>query len=68
MKAKPKNPEVRYSNIEPRPRPKRAKPPKVYIPNAARAVCNGYIATILNGRRIVAFYTSGQPLKGKIEA
>lgn len=34
------------------------------IPNNQRAICNGKIATIHNGRRIVRIYQSGEPLVG----
>lgn len=40
---------------------------KKYIPNKNRAIVNGKIATIVNGRRVVHIYRSGEPLKGKIQ-
>lgn len=36
------------------------------IPNKERAICDGKIATYCNGRRVVNFYRSGQPLVGKV--
>lgn len=49
-------------------KPKRQKKPKKreYVPNSARAVTNGHIVTIYQGKRIVRYYTSGQPLVGRI--
>lgn len=38
-----------------------------YIPNRKRAIITGYIATIQNGRRIIRYYVSGEPLKGRLE-
>lgn len=42
------------------------KPKRKKIPNAARAIINGKIATIYHGRRVINFYTSGQTLIGRI--
>lgn len=36
------------------------------VPNSQRAICNGKIATIKNGRRIVRVYQSGAKLDGEI--
>lgn len=30
------------------------------------AICDAKFATIYNGRRVIQFYRSGQPLKGKM--
>lgn len=38
-----------------------------YIPNKDRAITNAKIATVLDGKRLVKKYRSGEPLKGKIE-
>lgn len=43
------------------------KPNRKYVPNRRRAIITGHIATIYNGRRIIRFYISGEPLKGRIE-
>lgn len=40
---------------------------KKRIPNRERAIINGKIATIYNGRRVIHIYRSGEPLKGKIQ-
>jgi hypothetical protein len=39
---------------------------KESIPNSQRAICNGKIATIHKGQRIVQAYQSGQQLVGSI--
>lgn len=46
-------------------KPRRKEKPKK-IPNSARAICEGKIATIFMGRRVVNYYRSGQPLMGRI--
>lgn len=40
--------------------------PQKKIPNKSRAVCAGFYAVIINGRRFVIWHYSGQPLKGEI--
>jgi hypothetical protein len=35
------------------------------IPKKCRAIISGQIATIYKGQRIVQYYESGEPLKGK---
>jgi hypothetical protein len=36
------------------------------LPNSKRAITNGKIATIHQGRRVVNIYKSGQPLIGEV--
>jgi hypothetical protein len=36
------------------------------IPNKKRAITNGKFATVYQGRRLIRYYQSGEPLQGEL--
>lgn len=43
------------------------KPKQKKLPNHRRAIIDGTIATVYQGKRIIKMYKSGEPLQGRIQ-